>query len=281
MIYESSPLINVDMEDSLLFSIRRVLNTEIPNVPILYEREKATFTRPSFTLDIQKTKNTELTPKWWESERNVYIRYYGPTLDSCKSVASKLEYVILARKRLISHRLKDWMYPIPSLRELTGQSTPFSAGTYNIKVEAKNLLGEWSLACDSTPITISDESSIVVMIPSVGGGIGYFTQFKVYVGTVSGTEKLAATIDRNPNTIVTQTVITELPNSGNNSPITTSEIGYRFLRVGTLETTYIQDPLSLGIWDALLSLEVCFTNTRQNPQHVPIVSINHKVNIIV
>ncbi len=276
MAYSVTPRTNVDEIQDTLYSVRKVLYNEFGNsVKILLERDGGKFERPSIKLDVDSSETADIASSYYASMRTVRIRYLGTSRSDTQQKASQIE-ALLMRKRYIPHVMRNWKYPTPGLRALDGGN--LGAGTYYVRVAGETLLGEYSLASDSYSITISEGQNIKVLIPMVGGGTGYFKNYRIYVGMVAGYEKLLATVPASSEAIVTQYTVSSVP-VNNNTPPESSEIYYRFMKMETINTIFMEDLTDIGKWDAVINTDFRFINGRVREQKVPMTKVTHQIEL--
>jgi len=276
MTYSVTPNVNVDEMQDTLYSVRKVLYNEFgSSIKILLERDSGRFARPSIKLDLNSSEAQDIASNYYFSRRTLQIRYLGESRSDAQAKASQIEY-LFKRKRYLPHIMRNWKYPTPGLRAVDDGS--LGPGTYYVRVAGETLLGEYSLASESYSIELEDSQDIKVLIPMVGGGTGYFQNYKVYVGMVEGNERLLATVPAASDAIVTQYTISSLP-INTDPPASSSEIYYRFIRLDTIQTAFMEDLTDIGKWDAVLTVNFHFVNGRVREQKVPMTSVSHTFEV--
>lgn len=280
--YNADPSYNLDAYTDTLYSVRRWLNELYPELKILLERDTNDFQRPSFKLYFgPQSKVVNMTGFFWRSERKIYIRYHGTSQVDNHRVLSRIEHKIQNIRWLIPHFIRDLVYCQPSLREVSDDGA-LDAGTYKIRVEARTLLGDWTLASEPVEIDVSQDSSIKVLIPNISQ-VRYFDKFRIFVEVTEIPEdeeeepvvvyRLLAEVNANANALLTTYTITTLDDVTETALQTTSEVYYKFLRVSDVETMIIEDPFVKNTHDVIYGFTASFMNIRSLIQNATIGSV--------
>lgn len=278
------------------YSLRRWIHESYANVPILVERHEGNFVRPTFSVEMGSSYVEDVTPNWVDQQRNMRVRYFGNSKADCQNVLGVLEHQLIQKKRRLPLYLRNWAYPSVALQEKLGLGS-LLPGTYHVRVSARSILGDWSVASEDETIVVSQNSAINILIPSLLGGLDYFKYYAIFVGRGDAQSSLQVIIPPSSLAAVTQYLLTGYVVSGNLAeyddpgglldgslilsdmgiPPETSEVRYRFLSVAHEETMFMENPSDLGIWDGIFNLTTKFVNARQRLQKVPMTQATSRI----
>ncbi len=256
---------------SLRRFIKGAMTMASPDQPTIYtERpEKAPFSRPAFKIDNPSGSEVDGSGQMYFDERLWVVTYMAKSRSNASQVGESWIEKLKKQKpwMVIPLWLFDFVYMPAILREVTGQSTSLTAGTYSVQLVGEDLLGNITKPSPVASITIAAGSAIDVQSPQTPMGMPLAKKLHVYLGgsqtSPTGMHRVGNTIMQNGVDPVLR-VSSDVPNgqtSGNalallSSLPAKSEVRYRYMRAmgGQIRAEIVEDPEEDGFYNHVVRL---------------------------